>query len=143
MPEPFTFQPTRLSASPIVFVSASAIAALQASGYTRTPLAIGIVVNILHVASNRVLILVGFGVHAMGMRGAGISTSVALTLEAVLAIAALMRRDRPVSLLRTGARTAFLVDKDQYGFARTGADDSALVMISTSAEPVTLRYTTP
>lgn len=94
-----------LGASPIVFLGASAIAILQASGDTRTPLYIGIGVNILHVVSNRILILGAFGLAPMGMRGAGISTSCTLGLEAVWMIAALTRRSRSVSLLRSGART--------------------------------------
>ena len=86
-----------LEASPLVFVAQSAIATLQASGDTRTPLAIGIGVNVVHVGLNRVLILGAFGLPALGMRGAGISTAITFSLEACLALAALTRRDRPVS----------------------------------------------
>jgi putative MATE family efflux protein len=80
-----------LLASPIVLASATAVAALQASGDTRTPLLIGVVVNLVHIASNRVLIL-GIGpVPALGAYGCGLSTALAFTLEAALAIAVLAR----------------------------------------------------
>lgn len=88
-----------IAASPLVFLATSAVATLQASGDTRTPLAIGVVANIVHIALNRVLILGAFGVvPAMGARGAGISTAVTFAIEAVLAIGALADRSRPASL---------------------------------------------
>lgn len=74
-----------LGATPLVFVSMTLIATLQAGGDTRTPLAIGIVANVVHIAMNRVLILGAFGVPAMGTRGAGISTAATFALEALLA----------------------------------------------------------
>jgi MATE family multidrug resistance protein len=87
-----------LAASPFVFAGATAIATLQAGGDTRTPLAIGLGVNVLHVGMNRVLILGAFGLPALGARGAAISTSVTFTLEAALAIGALLGRGRRVAL---------------------------------------------
>jgi putative MATE family efflux protein len=89
-----------LSASPVVFVATAAIAVQQASGDTRTPLAIGVVANAIHIALNRVLILGALGIPAMGARGAGLSTAVTFSLVAVLAMAALSRRGRAVSLRR-------------------------------------------
>jgi len=89
-----------LTASPIVFASATGIATLTAAGDTKTPLLVGVFANAVHVALNRVLILGAFGIPALGMRGAGISTSITFALEAVLLIAALCRRSRPVSLRR-------------------------------------------
>jgi putative MATE family efflux protein len=88
-------------ASPLVFVGTAATATLQAGGDTRTPLAIGIVANIVHIGLNRVLILGAFGIPALGARGAGISLAITFAIEAALAVAALMRRDRPVSLRRS------------------------------------------
>ncbi len=87
-----------LFASPVVFVAAGAVAVLQASGDTRTPLVVAVVCNVLHVGLNRVLILGAFGIPAMGTRGCGISTAITFTLEAVLLGAVLFRRDRMVSL---------------------------------------------
>ncbi len=87
-----------LLASPVVFAGATAIATLQAGGDTRTPLAIGVGVNVLHVGMNRVLILGAFGIPSLGARGAAISTSVTFTLEAALAIGALLQPHRPAAL---------------------------------------------
>lgn len=88
-----------IAASPLVFVAATATAALQSGGDTRTPLVIGVVANVVHVALNRVLILGAFGVvPALGARGAGISTAVTFAIEAALATWALTDRSRPVCL---------------------------------------------
>lgn len=87
-----------VAASPVVFVAMTSVAALQAGGDTRTPLAIGIVANVAHVALNRVLILGFAGVPAMGARGAGISTAVTFALIAALSTLSLTSRERFVSL---------------------------------------------
>ncbi len=92
-------------ASPVVFAGATAIATLQASGDTRTPLYIGVGVNLLHVALNRVLILGAFGVPALGPRGAAISTAITFGLEAALAVMLLMRPGRRASLRGEGRAT--------------------------------------
>jgi putative MATE family efflux protein len=101
-----TYLDWTLSASPVVFVSATGIAALSAAGDTRTPLFAGVVANVVHVGLNRVLILGALGVPAMGMRGAGISTTLTFALEAVLLLAALTSRARGVSLRRDGDTVA-------------------------------------
>jgi putative MATE family efflux protein len=89
-----------IAASPVVFVATITIATLQAGGDTRTPLAIGIAANIVHVGLNYVLIA------KLGARGAGISTAVTFVLEAALASAALMRTSGSVSLRATAASGA-------------------------------------
>jgi putative MATE family efflux protein len=92
-----------LAGSPLQFVAAAAIATLQASGDTRTPLAIGVGINVVHVGTNRVLILGTPWSPALGMTGAGISTTLTFTIEAALACAVLLRASgpaRPVSLRR-------------------------------------------
>ncbi len=83
-----------IAASPLVFVATITVATLQAGGDTRTPLAIGIVANVVHVGLNYVLI------PRMGARGAGISTACTFGLEAALATLALMSTARVVSLRR-------------------------------------------
>jgi putative MATE family efflux protein len=87
-----------LGASPIVFVAAAATAILQASGDTRTPLAIGVFANVIHVALNRVLILGAFGVPALGPLGCGISTAFTFTIEAGIAVWVLQAGTGRVSL---------------------------------------------
>jgi putative MATE family efflux protein len=89
-----------LAGSPLEFVGAAAIATLQASGDTRTPLAIGVGINVAHVGTNRLLILGTAWTPALGMTGAGISTTLTFTLEAALATAVLIRTTGPVSLRR-------------------------------------------
>lgn len=81
-----------LAASPVVFVGMTAIATLQAGGDTRTPLAIGIFANLIHIAMNALLI------PGLGARGAGISTASTFVLQAGLALLALTSTKRPVSL---------------------------------------------
>ncbi len=81
-----------IAASPIVFIATMAVATLQAGGDTRTPLAIGVLANVVHVGINAVLI------PRMGARGAGISTAATFGLEALLAVLALMSLTRNVSL---------------------------------------------
>lgn len=95
-----------LPASPIVFVATTAVAVLQASGDTRTPLLVASVCNVLHVGLNRVLIMGAFGVPALGTRGCGLSTAATFALEGVLLLAALYRPRARLSL--RGARAAFV-----------------------------------
>ena len=108
-----------LASSPFVFVGATAIATLQAAGDTRTPLAVGVGVNVVHVALNRVLILGAFGLPALGPLGCGISTAVTFTLEAALAVAVLFFRARPVTL-RGGDDSWVHVRHEGRAIARIG-----------------------
>ena len=87
-----------LACSPFVIVAATATSVLQAAGDTRTPLLIGLVVNVIHIGLNRVLILGAFGVPALGPRGCGISTAITFGIEAVAAILVLRFRPGPVTL---------------------------------------------
>jgi putative MATE family efflux protein len=91
-----------LAGSPLEFLGAAAVAALQAGGDTRTPLGIGVACNVIHVGTNRVLILGTPWTPAFGAAGAGFSTVLTFTLEAALAVAALTRPMGPVSLRRGG-----------------------------------------
>ncbi len=110
-----------IAASPFVFIAATGTATLQAGGDTRTPLAIGVVANIVHIALNRVLILGAFGVvPAMGARGAGISTAVTFAIEAALAMLALSSRTRPVSLRRTPGERVGTVRDEAKELVRVG-----------------------
>jgi multidrug resistance protein, MATE family len=108
-------------ASPFVFVGVTSISTLQAGGDTRTPLAIGIAANVVHVGLNRVLIL-GFGpIAAMGARGAGISTAATFAVEAALATLALSSRSRPVSLRRSTDADAISPRDEARELVRVGA----------------------
>jgi len=94
-----------LVASPIIFVSSVATASLQAGGNTRTPLAIAIVSNALHIGANALLI------PRFGMRGCAASTASTFALEAVLGLAVLSRAGIPVSLRSAGIPLSGLREK--------------------------------
>lgn len=81
-------------ASPAMLLATTVTAAMQGSGDTRTPFAVGIVTVILHIALNRLLILGGFGIPALGVRGAGISTALTFVFEAIVLAYLLARRLR-------------------------------------------------
>jgi len=81
-----------LCASPVIFVSSVATASLQAGGNTRTPLAIAIVSNALHIGANWILI------PRFGIRGCAVSTASTFALEALLGLLALSSAAAPVSL---------------------------------------------
>lgn len=99
-----------IAASPVVFVATITVATLQAGGDTRTPLAIGIAANVVHVGLNYVLI------PRMGARGAGVSTAITFALEAGLATAALMGTGRAVSLrARASTSTRASTSRDWRG----------------------------
>lgn len=89
-----------LGASPVVFIAATGIAILQAGGDTRTPLLIGLVANVIHIPLNRLLILGGLGIPALGARGCAISTSFTFFFVAALTLLVLSRPTSKVSLRR-------------------------------------------
>ena len=96
-----------LPASPVVFVSTAAIAVFQGRGDTRTPLVVGGLVNVLHVAQNRVLVLGALGVPALGALGAGLSTALSFTLQSAVLLVLLrkkLREDDPDASLFEGLR---------------------------------------
>jgi putative MATE family efflux protein len=92
-----------LAGSPLEFVGSAAVATLQASGNTTTPLAIGIGVNVVHVVTNRVLILGTALTPALGTTGAGVSTVLTFTLEAAMGCVLLLGTGGPVSLRAVAA----------------------------------------
>lgn len=102
MSEARAYLGTTVAASPVVFAAMTAVAVLQAGGDTRTPLAIGVVANVVHIGLNRVLILgaPSLGVAALGARGAGISTAITFGILALASFVALSSRSRRVSLRR-------------------------------------------
>ncbi len=135
-----------LPAMPLLFVAMVCTQALQAGGDTRTPLAIAVATNALNLALNAVLIFGHLGFPAMGARGAAIANVSALALEAALALAALARRDRPVTLrsgeqldVRDGMRRVLRVSIGSFGeraLYHTGY--LAYVRITNSLGPVAM-----
>jgi putative MATE family efflux protein len=64
---------------------------LRAAGDTRTPLAIGLVVNLVNVVLNYVLIFGAFGAPALGVRGSALASAIAFTTGAAIGIVLLAR----------------------------------------------------
>jgi len=83
--------------SALLFVIGSA---LRAAGDTRTPLAIGFIVNVINIALNYVLIFGKLGLPALGVRGSGLATTIAFTVGALVAVALLLRGRLVLSLPR-------------------------------------------
>lgn len=94
---------------PLSFVEAVAAAALQGSGDTRTPMRAGIAANVVHVALGPVLLFGWAGFPNLGVQGAGMAAAVALGLEGVLLLGALLRRGSPVPL-----RNAAVASRDAW-----------------------------
>ena len=91
---------------PLLLVVGVAAAALQASGDTRTPFFVAVVGNLVNAGVNWVLIFGHLGAPAMGTRGAATGSVLAMLVQAVLLLAALMRRDGRVSLRGRGGELA-------------------------------------
>ncbi len=87
-----------LFAAPFYCVGVAGMSAMSAAGDTVTPLAIGIAVNLVHVAVNWLLIGGHLGAPPLGVRGAAISTTASYALEALLTLAMLLRTDRAATL---------------------------------------------
>jgi putative MATE family efflux protein len=96
-----------LFAAPFYCVGVAGMSAMSAAGDTVTPLAIGSLVNVVHIAINWLLIGGHFGAPALGVRGAAWSTTASYALEAVLTLAVLTRVGRAASLRPFRAANAF------------------------------------
>ena len=74
--------------SAILFVIGSA---LRGAGDTRTPLAIGIVVNVINIVGNYVFIFGKLGLPAFGVRGSALATTLAFSVGTVMGVVLLAR----------------------------------------------------
>ncbi len=92
-------------ATPLHFVGIAGTTALQASGDTRTPMKISVVVGLLNLALSWVLIYGHWGAPELGIAGAGVGTFAALSGTGALVLVALRRRAEPLSLRRWTAPT--------------------------------------
>jgi putative MATE family efflux protein len=72
-----------IPASAVIFVVASG---LRGAGDTRTPLLVGLTVNVLNVAGNYVFIFGKLGFPALGVRGSGLATALAFTVGMAFAL---------------------------------------------------------
>lgn len=78
--------------------------ALRATGDTRTPLAIGLVMNVVNVVLNYVFIFGAFGSPALGVRGSALASTSAFTLGASIAFTLLWTGRVRISIARRDLR---------------------------------------
>lgn len=71
---------------------------LRAAGDTRTPMILALATNVVHIAANYVLIFGALGFPRMEVRGAGLSTAIALSFQGLLTAAVLFSKRSPVPL---------------------------------------------
>lgn len=76
----------------------SIFASMRGIGDTRTPMIINICVNLLNVIGNYVLIFGKFGLPALGITGAGLSTSISHVIAFVVLLIMLLSKTHVVTL---------------------------------------------
>jgi putative MATE family efflux protein len=77
---------------------------LRAAGDTRTPLAIGLVMNAVNVVLNYVLIFGAFGIPALGVRGSALASTTAFALGASIGLTLLWTGRVRISIARGDLR---------------------------------------
>lgn len=86
--------------APLAFVATTGSTALQAGGDTRTPMWIAAIAGAINLIVSSVLIYGLFGLPELGVEGAAIGTSAAITIQAVLLLVILATGRGPVALRR-------------------------------------------
>lgn len=76
----------------------SIFASIRGAGDTRTPMLINICVNLLNVIGNYILIFGKFGLPALGVTGAGISTSLSHVIASIILFIILLSKSHTVRL---------------------------------------------
>lgn len=76
----------------------SIFASMRGTGDTRTPMIINIFVNLLNVGGNYILIFGKLGLPALGVTGAGISTSLSHVVAFIILLVILLNRSHVVKL---------------------------------------------
>lgn len=112
---------------PFLFVIFIANSALRAAGDTKTPLAFGVLSNVINFGINYTLIFGNFGFPALGVRGAAIGTSLSYFASGALLIGLFadhrlrvgIRRERPVAnwpTMRRILRVGIPAATEQFAF---------------------------
>ena len=76
----------------------SIFASMRGTGDTRTPMVINVCVNLLNVVGNYILIFGKLGFPAMGITGAGISTSLSHVVAFIILLVMLLNKNHAVRL---------------------------------------------
>src|SRR5437867_8643840 len=87
-------------AIPALFTIFLSTAALRAAGDTKTPLIVGVVVNLVNFGINYTLIFGNFGFPRLGINGPAIGTSIAYTTGATLFVLLFLRHRLGIGLHR-------------------------------------------
>lgn len=78
-----TYIRTVFLSTPSIFLIFTAEGALRGAGDTRTPMKVGVIMNLINVVLNYILIFGKLGFPALGVKGAGIATAVAFVWASV------------------------------------------------------------
>ncbi len=85
-------------AMPFVLLEIVGSSALRGAGDTRMPMVFALIANVLNGIGNWILIFGKFGAPEMGVVGAGLSTSICLTLQGLMTLAWMHTRGSAVRL---------------------------------------------
>nr|WP_300004840.1 MATE family efflux transporter [Tissierella sp.] len=100
----------------------SIFASLRGAGDTKTPMKINILVNLLNVFGNLILIYGLFGLPALGVTGAGISTALSQVVATVLCLRYIFKKD---STIHINLKKKFKIQKDIiYNLVKIGVPAS-------------------
>ena len=112
--------------SSIVFVIGSG---LRGAGDTRTPLVVGLVINVVNVFANWVLIFGKLGFPALGVLGSALATSLAFALGAVLMAGLLFASQLRLRVTRHNLRPDFAMMRRILHIGYPSAIEQALMQV--------------